>query len=208
LITREKKDYTSISSTWRHSRINFDSAECAGYSLKRCYLSADMKHILFIGFATLSLIVNNVEAKIGETKAQTDARYGDDTDISFNGQSVTYCIKMLRIFCDFNEEKCVRIEYRIATPGSLAPLTYDARFNDESKALLLILNQGGSKFLPFEKKLEYFDFTDVMKTEDGKTMALISEKVIVFESIDYVEERQKNTESAAIRDAVKTISKP
>ncbi|MFM2221258.1 MAG: hypothetical protein RLZZ553_1006 [Verrucomicrobiota bacterium] len=96
----------------------------------------------------------------------------------------------------------------IATPGESSPLAYDARFNEESKALLLILNQGESKFLPFEKKLEYFNFSDAMKTEDGKVMALISEKTLVFESVAYVEERQKNTEATAIRDVVKSISKP
>jgi len=167
-----------------------------------------MKNILLIGLAAFVLISKNAEAKIGETPAQTDARYGSDKDISFDGKSVTYRVKMLRIICDFNEGKCVRADYLIASPGESAPLTYDARFNDESKALLLILNQGDSKFLPFEKKLEYFNFTDAMKTEDGKTMALISEKAMVFESIEYVEKRQKNTEAAAIRDSVKSISQP
>jgi hypothetical protein len=159
-------------------------------------------------FGAAILLCQNLEARIGDTPTEADARYGNYKNVSFNGSEVTYRLKMLRVICSFNQGKCVRVDYMIATPGESSPLAYDARFNEESKALLLILNQGESKFLPFEKKLEYFNFSDAMKTEDGKVMALISEKTLVFESVAYVEERQKNTEATAIRDVVKSISKP
>ena len=162
---------------------------------------------ILMGLGAAILMVQNLEARIGETPAETDVRYGSYKDASFNGASVTYRIKMLRVLCEFDQGKCVRIDYRIATPGESSPLSYDARFNDESKALLLILNQGTSKFLPSEKKLDLFIDGDLMKTEDGKVVALISEKAIVFESVAYVEERRKNAEASIIRDAVKGISK-
>ena len=145
-------------------------------------------------------------ARLGDTPEQCEKRYGTLVEKWHDGSWVKFAKGIFRVECAFKEGKCVMVAYQLANPSLGEILDYTIRFSEESRDLLLILNQGISRYIPWNCTT-MTGFGTAMKTEDGKRRVFINQNEIRFEDSDYIEWRRTMASKDVIQDVVKEISK-
>ena len=119
-----------------------------------------MKHILMILALTLNLAVSAL-ARLGETKAQCDTRYGQP--ISEDTNTVAYMDGSIRLLVTLDKDKAVAIAYRKLISDGL---------DRASIKKYMAANAFGLKWKRLQREGDYMAWVQAWQRSDGKAVAL------------------------------------
>lgn len=142
-----------------------------------------------------------LEAKIGETVAQCEARYGKADRVT-NRES-EHRAGGVSITCAYLEGKCISVRYEILGASFVSSKPEDTEpksFSEEQVQLLLALNQGGSKWLKEEG-----EFRTGYRTADGRLHAAVIPGMFGGVRIETIESYRKRVADIQPQAVLKTI---
>ena len=143
-------------------------------------------------------------ARIGETVAECDKRYGACREASLDGSFKEYSVNRLLVTCIFVDAKCVIVTYAIrwSSPVIQAPIGKDRRFSEEQATRLLNLNGNGAAWVQ-KSKLTFTNGNDgIYETADGKLQALVNFTGVKIETVESYRSRLAGMSDEVIDQAL------